>query len=103
MARDSTIEKSLTPLVRSQRRCLGVAASGSDPAVHAHQLAGRSTIHFIVPKLVNWVINIIILTLIMASYAANRMGYHGMERRLAGVLVVLMVIIKSSLRRPLPG
>lgn len=58
-----------------------------------YQLAGFGTIHFIVPKLVNWVINIIILTLIMASYVANRMGYYGMERRLAGLLVVLMVII----------
>src|SRR5271167_2800446 len=33
-----------------------------------YQLAGFGTMHFVVPKLVNWVINIGILCLIMASY-----------------------------------
>jgi hypothetical protein len=57
-----------------------------------YQLAGFGTIHYIVPRLVNWVLNIVILVLIMASYAANRMESYGLERRFAALLVVLMVI-----------
>jgi hypothetical protein len=41
---------------------------------------------------VNWAINAIIFCLIMASYAANRMESYTMERRFAGLLVVLMAI-----------
>ena len=48
-----------------------------------YELAGFGTIRFIVPKPVNWAINIIIVTLIMASYVANRMGSYGLERRFA--------------------
>src|SRR5271165_3065769 len=57
-----------------------------------YQLAGFGTMHFVVPKLVNWVINIGILCLIVASYAANREGAYGLERRFAGLLVVTMAI-----------
>ena len=57
-----------------------------------YQLAGFGTIHFIVPKSVNWIINAGILCLITASYVANREGEYEWERRLAGLLVVAMVI-----------
>jgi hypothetical protein len=57
-----------------------------------YQLAGFGTLHFVVPKLVNWAINISILCLIIASYIANREGAYGVERRFAGLLVVAMVI-----------
>jgi hypothetical protein len=57
-----------------------------------YELAGFGTIRFIVPKPVNWAINVIILTLIMATYAANRMGSYGFERRFASLLVILMAI-----------
>jgi hypothetical protein len=57
-----------------------------------YQLAGFGTIHYVVPKLVNWAINAIIFCLIMASYYSNRMESYGMERRFAGALVVLMAI-----------
>jgi len=57
-----------------------------------YQLAGFGTIHFVVPKPVNWAINIGILCLVIASYVANREGAYGWERRFAGLLVVAMAI-----------
>jgi hypothetical protein len=57
-----------------------------------YQLAGFGTMHFIVPKAVNWIINIGIPCLIIGSYAAYREGAYVMERRFVGVLVVAMVI-----------
>jgi hypothetical protein len=57
-----------------------------------YQLAGFGTLHFIVPRPVNWAINIAILSLIIASYVANREGAYGVEKRLVGVLVVAMAI-----------
>lgn len=58
-----------------------------------YELAGFGTLHFIVPKSVNWAINIGILVLITASYIANREGEYKLERHFAGGLVVAMVII----------
>ena len=55
-----------------------------------YQLAGFGTVHFIVPKAVNWTINIAILCLIIGSYIAYREGSYVVERRLSGTLVVLM-------------
>jgi hypothetical protein len=55
-----------------------------------YQLAGFGTMHFIVPKPVNWAINIGILCLIVASYIANREGAYGVERRFSALLVVAM-------------
>jgi hypothetical protein len=55
-----------------------------------YQLAGFGTLHYIVPKPVNWAINIGILGLIIASYAANREGAYGMEKRFGAILVVAM-------------
>jgi hypothetical protein len=57
-----------------------------------YQLAGFGTMRFVVPKLVNWAINIGILCLVIASYVANREGAYGWERRFAGLLVVAMAI-----------
>src|SRR5208283_4027066 len=55
-----------------------------------YQLAGFGTLEYLVPKSVNWVINIVILCLIIASYIANREGDYGLEKRFAGILVVAM-------------
>ncbi len=57
-----------------------------------YQLAGFGTLHYVVPRGVNWVLNLGILGLIVASYAANRMGNFRAERALVGVLVVGMAI-----------
>jgi hypothetical protein len=58
-----------------------------------YQLAGFGTLHFVVAKPVNWVINVGILFLIVASYIAYRDGEYFWERRSAGVLVVCMAIL----------
>lgn len=55
-----------------------------------YQLAGFGTLDYIVPKPVNWAINIGILCLIIASYVANREGAFGWEKRFATILVVMM-------------
>ena len=58
-----------------------------------YQLAGFGTLDFLVPKTVNWVINIGIFCLIVASYIFYREGDYPMERRLAAILVIAMAII----------
>ena len=57
-----------------------------------YQLAGFGTLHYIVPKPVNWAINIGILGLIIASYVASRQGAFGVEKACVGFLVVAMAI-----------
>jgi len=57
-----------------------------------YQLAGYGTLHFVVPKTVNWVINFLILGLITGAYVANRLGHYGIERHFSGLLVVIMAI-----------
>ena len=57
-----------------------------------YQLLGFGTLHFVVPKRVNWLINIAILSLIVASYIANRLADYVVERRFVGLLVTTMVI-----------
>jgi hypothetical protein len=57
-----------------------------------YQLAGYGTLHFVVPKVVNWILNLSIFGLILASYIANRQGEFHSERTLARILVSLMVI-----------
>jgi uncharacterized protein YhhL (DUF1145 family) len=49
--------------------------------------------HFVVPKPLNWVINIAILCLIIVRYVAYREGRYSMEKRFGAVLVVAMAII----------
>jgi hypothetical protein len=55
-----------------------------------YQLAGFGTLHFVLPRPVNWVINIAILGLIIASTAANRRAAYVAERRIVGLLVLAM-------------
>ncbi len=57
-----------------------------------YQLAGFGTLHFVVPKFVNWIINGVILALIFASSYANRISDFNLERKFSGALVILMVI-----------
>jgi hypothetical protein len=57
-----------------------------------YQLTGFGTLHFVVRKTVNWVINILIFCLIMASYVANRHAEYAVERRFVALLVVIMAI-----------
>jgi hypothetical protein len=57
-----------------------------------YQLSGFGTLHYVVSKAVNWVINIAILCLIVASYVFYRQGDYGLEKKFAGALVIVMVI-----------
>ena len=57
-----------------------------------YQLAGFGTLHYILPKPVNWTINLGILGLIIASYVANRQGAFGVEKTLVGLLVLGMAV-----------
>ena len=57
-----------------------------------YQLAGYGTLHFVVSRPLNWAINIAIFVLIVAGYIANRQEAFHVERALAGVLVVGMVV-----------
>jgi len=55
-----------------------------------YQLAGFGTLHFIVPRPVNWAINLAILGLIIATSVANRHAAFGMEKAFGGLLVLGM-------------
>jgi len=55
-----------------------------------YQLAGFGTLHFVVPRPVNWGLNLAILGLIVASAAANRHGAWGWEKACGGLLVLGM-------------
>ena len=55
-----------------------------------YQLAGFGTVHFVVPRPVNWVINVAIFGLIVAASAANRQGDYALERKFVGLLVLGM-------------
>jgi hypothetical protein len=57
-----------------------------------YELAGFGTLAFVVTKPLNWIINTLILCLIVASYIAYRIGEYTMEKRLGGLLVVVMAI-----------
>ena len=57
-----------------------------------YQLAGFGTLDYILPRWVNWALNIGILGLIIASYVANREGAYGWEKRFAAILVVAMAL-----------
>jgi len=53
-----------------------------------YQLSGFGTLHFVVSRPVNWIINVAILCLIIAGYVANREGAYVVERMLAGLLIL---------------
>jgi len=57
-----------------------------------YQLAGFGTLHFVVSRTVNWILNLGILGLIVATYAANRVANFGAEKTFVGILVVAMAI-----------
>lgn len=57
-----------------------------------YQLAGFGTLGYVVPKAVNWIINLGILCMIVASYIFYRQGDYAMERHLEGTLVIAMAI-----------
>lgn len=58
-----------------------------------YQLAGFGTLHFVLPKPANWAVNIGIFCLIIATYVANREATYDWERRFAGLLVLVMVLM----------
>ncbi len=53
-----------------------------------YQLAGFGTLHYVVSRSVNWAINIAMLALIAAAYAANREAAYVAERVFTGILVL---------------
>ncbi len=57
-----------------------------------YQLADFGTLHFVVSRIINWILNILFFGLIVASYVANRMGQYPWETRLARTLVTSLVI-----------
>lgn len=57
-----------------------------------YQLAGFGTLHYVVPKYVTWIINLVILVLIIVSYALNRQAEYELERRCGSALIITMVI-----------
>ena len=57
-----------------------------------YQLAGFGTLHYVVPKPINWALNIGILALIIASYVGNRLGNFALEKAMGGLLVLGMAV-----------
>ncbi len=57
-----------------------------------YQLVGFGTLAYIVPKALNWIINLGVLCLIVASYIFYREGNYPMEKHLSSFLVAVMVI-----------
>ena len=57
-----------------------------------YQLAGFGTLHYVVPKPINWALNIGILGLIIASYVGNRLGNFALEKTMGGLLVLGMAV-----------
>ncbi|MFO1398124.1 MAG: hypothetical protein U1F48_13770 [Burkholderiales bacterium] len=53
-----------------------------------YQLAGFGTLHYVVSKPINWVINAAMLALIVAAYVANREAAYVAERIFTGALVL---------------
>jgi hypothetical protein len=58
-----------------------------------YQLAGFGTLPFVLPKTMNWIVNVLILSLIVATYIANREREFNLERKFSGILVIIMTII----------
>lgn len=55
-----------------------------------YQLSGFGTLHYIVSKTTNWLLNIVILAAIVVAYIANRTANYSLEEAATGFLVVLM-------------
>jgi hypothetical protein len=57
-----------------------------------YQLAGFGILHYILPRPLNWAVNIGILSLIVVATAANRHADYGMEKATVSILVIAMLI-----------
>jgi hypothetical protein len=57
-----------------------------------YQLSGFGTLDYVLSKAMNWIVNIAILSLIVASYVFYRQGEYGLEKRFAATLVIVMVL-----------
>jgi hypothetical protein len=57
-----------------------------------YELAGFGTLHFIVSKPMNWIINMGVLCLIIGGYISNLKGAFDFERKFDGALVAAMTI-----------
>jgi hypothetical protein len=55
-----------------------------------YQLAGFGTLHYVVPRIVNWALNLSILVLIVVGYIANREAQFTIEKLCGSLLVVTM-------------
>jgi hypothetical protein len=53
-----------------------------------YQLAGFGTLHFVVSRPANWIINVAILSLMVAAYVANRLAHFAVERAMGSLLVL---------------
>jgi hypothetical protein len=58
-----------------------------------YQLAGFGTLHFVVSKVANWIINAVVFLLIATSYLFYRQGEYSRERLFHGIMVIFMAII----------
>ncbi|HYN60283.1 MAG TPA: hypothetical protein VET87_12110 [Rubrivivax sp.] len=57
-----------------------------------YQLAGFGTLHYVVSKPVNWLINLAILALIVIGYGANREGDFNVQLTVGAILVTLLAV-----------
>jgi|GEM_PF-718389 len=53
------------------------------------QLAGFGTLHYVISRKTNWILNIVILVTMIAVYLANRTAHYALEEACTGFLVVL--------------
>lgn len=58
-----------------------------------YQLAGFGTLHYVVSRQMNWIINIALLVLIVTGYMANRAANFTLEMVAGSILVALMAVI----------
>ena len=57
-----------------------------------YQLAGFGTLHYIVSKTTNWLLNGVIVIAIVIAYVANRTANYPLEKLAVGFLVILMTV-----------
>jgi hypothetical protein len=55
-----------------------------------YQLSGFGTMSYVLPKMVDWLVNLAIVVLILVSYYFNRTADFANERHAVGVLVIIM-------------
>lgn len=57
-----------------------------------YQLAGFGTLHYIVSKTTNWLLNSVIVVAIVVAYIGNRTANYPLEKLAVGLLVILMTV-----------